>query len=354
MKESLMNSIESAPMNTSETEQPTAVIECIAPNGLGFGHGGISVAEQIKQGILTPEAPARVNDFLMNDTEAFKPVQFDDDGCGDGRPWSRVEQIVTENGETKLRIFSESRRRAKVFGGGLVVASSMFRAIKGVPDGEATVGQDRAYMAARFQERDFHHGAHTDDHAEGESCGCGAINNYQAVTGDAIRYREGITNALHAVYGDEFGSNQSSIEHVFVLYEYLAQNQQYFVDGNGEQSMQQIKNTGAVVKVLSGKHVEETIVINEVSGTTLDQPYFTQEVKNACVEKPQTIQAFSVDAWRGRDIAQITTDIVAEQDPTIDRELTYKLAMADFWIRTLAVAGTLTAGDLPVYRRRAA
>lgn len=118
--------------------------------------------------------------------------------------------------------------------------------------------------------------------------------------------------------------------------------------------MQKILESGAVVKELSGHHVEETIIVNDVKGTTLDQQYFTQEVKNACVEekKPQTIQAFSIDIWRGREIADLVADIAYGQDPSTDRENVRKIAYADFLIRTLAVAGTLTAGDLPVYQRR--
>lgn len=34
------------------------------------------------------------------------------------------------------------------------------------------------------------------------------------------------------------------------------------------------------------------------------------------------------------------------------RELAYQMAEADFWVRTLAVSGTLTKGDLPVFLRR--
>ena len=118
--------------------------------------------------------------------------------------------------------------------------------------------------------------------------------------------------------------------------------------------MEQILDSGAVVKGLQDKHIEETIVLNYVKGTTLDQQYFTQTVKERCVQKPRIIQAFSIDVWRGEELADTVAAIAKEEDPTVDVEAVRKLAMADFYIRTLAVAGTLTAGDLPVYRRRAA
>lgn len=118
--------------------------------------------------------------------------------------------------------------------------------------------------------------------------------------------------------------------------------------------MQQLLEAGSVVKELSGNHVEETIVINDTPGTTLDQRYFTEKVKNACIEekKPQIIQAFSVDIWRGKDIAQTVAAVACEQDPAANKEEVYKLAYADFLVRTLAVSATLTGGDLPVYLRK--
>lgn len=117
--------------------------------------------------------------------------------------------------------------------------------------------------------------------------------------------------------------------------------------------MDLILGSGAVVKELAGHHIEETIVMNGVPGTTLDQQYFTETVKNADPNaKPRIVQAFSVDTWRGQEIAKIVSEIAKSHNPAIDIDDYCKLAYADFLIRTLAVAATLTAGDLPVYSRR--
>lgn len=156
-------------MNNPEYKEQTAIVELIAPEGLGFGEGGISVKEQIKKGILTPEAPRHIHDLLINDPDAFKPIEAEDDGCGDGRPWNKVIQLITENDQKKINLYKTSLLRAKVFGGGLVVASSMWRAIKGIPANNQTVGQDRAFIAGELQKRNFSHGAHSDDHAEGQT-----------------------------------------------------------------------------------------------------------------------------------------------------------------------------------------
>ena len=347
---------EHSPMNYSEKEHQTAVVELIAPDGLGFGEGGISVKSQIDQGILTPDTPRHIHEFLTNNPEAFKQVEVDDDGCGDGRPWTKIiQEYRDENGQKKIQLFGKSKLRAKVFGGGLVAAASMWRAIQGAPQDEQTVGGDRTFMAGKLAEIGFSHGAHSDDHAEGENCGCGAIDKYPVITANAIKYRPQITGALEALYGDEFEDNKSEIEQVFGVYEALAESNGYFADASGRQSMEQILDSGAVVKELAGHHIEETIVINDVEGTTLDQQLFTETVKNAGGdERPRIVQAFSVDVWRGRAIADRVAEVAQAEDPTADADHTWKVAYADFLVRTLAVAGTLTAGDLPVYRRRTA
>lgn len=350
-----MNSLEENQQYNPENNEQPAVVELIAPNGLGFGEGGISVTEQIRKGIITPEVPKHIHNLLLNDPNAFKSVEAPDDGCGDGRPWSKIIQLVAdENNEKKIRLYKSSLLRAKVFGGGLVVASSMWRTINGVPADGETVLSDRAFMADELAKRNISHGAHSDDHAEGGNCGCGAIDKYPIISANAVKYRNEITGALRLLYGHSFDENASAIETAFATYESLANKPSYFLGANGKNSMEQILESGAVVKELHGHHVEETIVINDVRGTTLDQRYFTETVKNACSEgqKPQTIQAFSVDIWRGKEIARVVADIAHTQDPSADIDDLYKLAYADFLIRTLAVSGTLTAGDLPIYLRR--
>ena len=347
---------EGGPMINTEKEHISTKIELIAPNGLGYGEGGISVRDQIAQHIITEETPQRVHEVLLNDDRAFRTVEATDDGCGDGRPWQKIIQTVEVDGEKKVQFYGKSLLRAKVFGGGLVVTSSMWRAVNGQPTNADSVGQDRAFVAAELSKRGVDHGAHSDDHAHGDNCGCGAIDKYPQITANAITFRPQITEALKVVYGDSFEQNSQAIEQVFDVYESLANTGNYFKDGSGKQSIEQLLDSGAVVKELYGNHVEETIIINEVPGTTLDQQYFTQTVKNACVEevKPQVVQAFSVDVWRGKALAETVTEIAKEQNPDCDAESVKQLAMADFLIRTLAVAGTLTAGDLPVYRRQVA
>lgn len=349
-----MNFREGSPTNTLEREATKTIVELIAPRGLGFGKGEICVKRQIEEGVLTRETPMHIYDVLTKEPNAFKKVEADDDGCGDGRPWSKIVQFVSESGKRRIRLPKSSLLRAKVFGGGLVAASSMWRTLTGAPKEDQTVGDDRKFMAGKLKEMGFSHGAHSDDHAKGDKCGCGAIDNYPAITENACFYRKEITSTLKSIYGEDFEDNEEAIIYTFGVYKKLAENKQYFSDASGKKSMDQILESGAVVKELQGRHVEETIVLNEVAGTTLDQQYFTQTVKAACKEdkKPQTVQAFVIDTWRGRQIADVVAKIAHEENPATDIEEVRKIAYADFLIRTLAVSGTLTAGDLPVYRRR--
>lgn len=335
-----------------QNQQPTRA-ELIAPHGLGFGGGTISLQSQLEQGVIAPETPRYIHEFLANDPAAFKLVEADDDGCGDGRPWQTITREYVDDAHTvQTQQFHRSLLRAKVFGGGLVVAASMWRAINGTPRANQTLGQDRHLMAEALQAHGLVYGAHSDDHASGEACGCGAIDNYAQVTADAINYREQITNTLRLLYGSQFDDNQAAIERVFQIDEALGQQGGYYRDASGQQSLRQILATGAVVKQLSGGHAEAAIVMNEVAGTTLDQQYFTETVTAmGQAATPQAVQVFSVDVWRGQQIAQLVAQVAHANKPDIAVETAYLVAYADFLIRTLAVAGTLTAGDLPVYRR---
>jgi hypothetical protein len=289
-------------------------------------------------------------DIITNDPEVFSQTDIDavDDGCGDGRQAARTFRIVdTKTGE--MEEFNKSRRRAKLFGGGLVVASSMWRAISGPTQRNETVLGDRQFIAAKLTELDIQYGAHTDNHAQGNACGCGAIDQYPKITANALKYRASIEKTLVALYGDSYAENISAIESVFSTYEALQDDVTYFSNADGNTTMDLIKNDGAVVKELSDDHLEAYVVLNDVEGTTFDQRKFDAKLNKAGVTSEP--QAFVVDIWRGRMYADAAARIAAENIPDIDFEEARKTAYADFLIRTLAVSSTLTAGNQPVLAR---
>ncbi len=342
------------PENERENREQNYSIEVkvIAPNGFGFGEGKISTAEQLRN----PERSGLTNEALQKGLEIIKsgvpfvPVDADakDDGCGDGRPTSVIYKMVN----SAKQLFKKSRRRAKVFGGGLIAASSMYRAVRGNVQPSDTVLDDRKQTAAILSKRKVEYGGHTDNHASGEKCGCGAIDLYPEITANALKYRSQITDLMTTVYRDIYGmkdealeAKQAAVDRVFSVYENQVENApEFFKNAAGSKTMEFMEKNGSVIKELADDHLEDFVVVNDIEGTTFDQRMFDAEMQAQGVQG--TAQAFVVDAWRGRMYAALIAD-EASKDGDISYESAYDTAEADFWIRTLAVSGTLTAGDLP-------
>lgn len=337
-----------------EQERPvSSTVECIAPHGLGYGEGKISTVERAQTDMAFSDKLAFIGDKIVNDSETFKSVEANDDGCGDGRGVLRIFQRYFADGLSKVISFNRSLRRAKVFGGGAAVGASMWRTINRRPRNGETVQGDIGFIVDEFSERRFAHGAHTDTHAQGEKCGCGAIDNYPLVTSNALKFRESITENLKAIYGGAYADNHYAIETAFAAYEELAQDEGYFSNANGKKTMETLLDDGAVVKELDGEHREGAIILNEIEGTTVDQVHLATLLAEKFGKDTEPVQAFVVDTWRGRQIAEEITKIAKNVNPDVDEDEVRRVAFADFLIRTLAVAATLTKGDLPVYHRRA-
>ncbi len=334
-------------MATEKDTSSEVKIKIIAPQGLGYGDPeGISVQRQLKNGELLRESLDEAMEIVKNDDEVFVAVdsEANDDGCGDGRPVKRVFRVI-DSLTGKVKEYSKSLRRAKLFGGGLIASSSMWRSVEGAPLSAQTVMSDRAFLSQQLRERRLQYGAHTDNRAHGEKCGCGAIDRYDEITQNAVHFREQITRTLSILYGDEFVENESAIEDVFSVYATL--DSQYFDGATGRKTMEFIERDGAIVKELADGHLEDIVVLNDVDGTTLDQEMLREKLRAKGLSAD--IQAFVVDIWRGRMYAELVADIAAQQG--MDRMLAYRRAYADFLIRTCAVSATLTAGDQPVMYR---
>jgi len=84
-----------------QERQVVASIECIAPQGLGFGDGSISTTERARDDEDFPDKLAFIGDKILNDSETFKLVEADDDGCGDGRGVLRVFSGISPMGSVK-------------------------------------------------------------------------------------------------------------------------------------------------------------------------------------------------------------------------------------------------------------
>jgi hypothetical protein len=341
--------VQNMPYDTLEREQLHEVV-CLADGGLGFGEGTISISKRLEVGEMTSYDVQAGGEIIANDPDVFTHTDVDatDDGCGDGRQAARIFRIIDEKtGETQE--FNKSRRRAKLFGGGLIVASSMWRAISGPTQRQETVLGDRQFIAGKLAEMNIQYGAHTDNHAEGEACGCGAIDQYPQITRNALTYRKNIEAQLRGLYGESYDDNAAAIESVFATYQALTKDQTYFSNAAGKTTMDLIKDDGAVVKELADQHLEAYVILNDVEGTTFDQRKFDMKLKAKGVESEP--QAFVIDIWRGRMYADAIASMAAENNPEVDFEDARQKAYADFLIRTLAVSATLTTGDQPVYAR---
>lgn len=293
-------------------------------DGLGFGKDdGISFKNRTD---VTPEERQHVEEYISTgpvlvavDTDKLGNM-LDDDGCGDGRDWKTILVKVGDTVEVKNR----SLNRAKQFGGGITMAAAGL-----IATGHSAGASLRSVFTDSIhtlEAKRLGFGAHTDDHAHGDNCGCGAIDKAPEILDNALKYEEPIRNVMNVLGIDP--------EHVNTAFT----NIKAFVPDmdaesySGRSVAEEIIEEGKVVKQLTGKHLEMYIVLNKVFGHTADQ----QTVRDITDDR---VQIFSVDVWRMRQFA----------DEVYDTEDNREVAFAGELIYTLATAGTLTAGDLPVY-----
>lgn len=302
----------------SEPNMKEINVTKLAP-GLGFGEGSISTVERLdKPDDLTSEDMNKV-DKAVHSPEILVPIEADDDGCGDGRGVKRTFLGLVEK--------AKSLHRSKVFGGGLTMAVA---AVIGMGKG---IGKKLADTFSATQEdldqRGIDYGAHTADHAEGPDSGCGAIDKSPVIIGNAIKYKDKIESAIGLLTG---GDDTNELDRIFnnyaSYYEEIKDDDSY----RGKDISEKITNKDKVNKELEGGHLEVAIVINTVKGKTVDQGY-VRRVTNG------KAQVFAVDEWRLREIA----------DNMYDSEADSQRAYLSMLVYTLATAGTLTKGDLPVY-----
>lgn len=350
-------------MNHPKTaeRQSNANVTLLLPHGFGFGDGKISTKEQLahpEQSGLTQEAFETGIDIILHDERVFVAVQAEDDGCGDGRPVSVVYRMVPNpaeqsDGELREEIFNKSLPRAKVFGGGLIVASSMLRsAVWGEVTADDTVLTDRKKTVTILNELNIKFGAHTDNHAHGDNCGCGAIDKFPITIEKTLKYREGIYGVVRTYVGDAWNDEwEADFGHVYASYE-NQYSESYLKDAEGRKTMDVIEQSGAVVKELADDHLEDYDVLNDIDDTTFDQPAFDAIMHERGVEG--TAQVFAVDVWRGRKYARAIA-AYATKEFGLDYGVTYRRCVIDFLARsTKGPSVTLTDGSQPVFLRTAA
>jgi len=181
-------------------------------------------------------------------------------------------------------------------------------------------------------------GAHTDTYASGPNSGCGAIDKAPAVIAAAMQYQKEITDTIAAL-----GVDTTGIDAVFGNYQKIAvqlADQAY----TGSEVMDRVVRSGKIVKELADDHREMYIVLNATYGYTVNQKLI-REVSDG------QVQLFAVDVWRLQELVRKLypidlTKTEVEQNKMLDMQ---QAAFVSELIYTLAVAATLTKGDLPVY-----
>lgn len=310
-------------------------IETIAPEGLGYGKGSISVKNRRASGDLPSEIEETVEKELRN-PERHVDVEFNDDGCGDGRYTARLYVLEMQKSgmcETKL---NRNGLRAKIFGGGLIVGWIADRAINGPVTDNDTVTNDRRSVADKLAKDKITFGGHTSDHATAGKTGCGAIDHAPEIVASAVEFAEQIRENVMTLRPDIY--SEERFARVIDVFRSMAESETYFGDGSIDDTKRIFAESRAVIKELRGDHTEVRFVRNEVAGTTIHQAKIV-EITNDVGE------IFVDDAWR-RDMY---ADALGDKN---EENVVIATLAAEVW--TLAVAATLTDGSLPVDRIRSA
>jgi hypothetical protein len=292
--------------------------------GMNYGTGTISALElEHKDGNedvadLTDQAIQSPNILVKVDSDEHGKM-LQDDGCGDGRP---VITITAKIDGVK-HFFDRSRRRAKVFGGGAVMTLATRIALgHGAPTLNQTIDASIAQMA----DSGLDFGAHTDNQAGGEDCGCGAIDKAPSIIAAASHFRSDIAETIAALNVDTTGLEK--VQDSYDAYADIIKNKPY----SGRQSMNSIVDAGKIVKELADDHRETRVILNMVEGYTVDQNC-VRVVTNG------RAQVFAVDVWHLKQLAEKLYSDETEQLRGLQGMLVYMLA----------TAAVLTKGDLPVY-----
>ncbi|MDQ2972951.1 MAG: cadmium-containing carbonic anhydrase [bacterium] len=316
-----MEQSQKSDINFERDKVPTEVrVELLAPNGLGFGKGNIT---STREG-LTDTVKLKAHQVICDPDQILVDVSYDDDGqvldddgCGDGRGINKVFSKLNDS-------FKKSLDRAKVFGGAVTMTAA---ADIGTDNSQPNLLGTFKGAISKLSSKMINFGAHTDNHAHGANCGCGAIDKAPEIIESALIYSKNISAVMTDVLGLNNEVTASAITNYGNFYSTMDK-----TDYSGAAVKNEIVDSGAVVKELKDDHKEWAIVLNFVEGKTVNQ----RAVREAT---DREAQVFAVDVWRLKSIA----------DRAYDDSETRQVAFASMLVYTLATAAVLTKGDLPVY-----
>ena len=233
----------------SEQAKSSIEITLAAESGLGYGEGSISHrAGTERVGIeVVKQAEAVINSsIILTDISVdSEGLSIEDDGCGDGR-----EAGVILQGDTEIK--KPSLNRAKVFGGGATMAVAARIGVDGLS--EQTLGEEFKVAMDELDEKYIGFGAHTDSHAHGENCGCGAIDKAPEIIANTVKFRDQITATIKALGIED---DLTSVFEKFLDASIRTKDQEF----SGKQVSESIKAHDKITKRLLGGHEEQYIVL---------------------------------------------------------------------------------------------
>lgn len=287
-------------------------------DGLQFGHGTISGLAEAAEVLHSVDNTIHGSEDILVPVDRLDSGRFiEDDGCGDGR---EVAEIFAGQ-----KVFKRSLHRSKVFGGATAMTAASL--IGTGQAGQNALSEVFSTAINTLEDQDIDFGAHTDEQASGDNCGCGAIDRAPEAVLAALKYEQPIRDVINALSTDT-----GQLDTVYKHFRQYVRQMPAEAPYSGREVMDQIVGSGKVVKKLGGEHRERRIILNTIREYTVNQGLIREETDHQA-------QAFAVDIWRLSDIAdRLFPRSQRRRDQAYLSELIY----------TLAIAAVLTKGDLPV------
>lgn len=289
-------------------------IKLIAPAGLGFGGGSITAESSSLETRKLVEQAINSDNFLVD-------IEMPGDGCADGRACKKVIDPPGQQGGSI---------RAKVFGGGAVMAAAAIIGKKSILN---TFNAAYQQAITDLDKADVDYGAHSSDHTSKNDSGCGALDNTPAILENALKYQTEINNVISSLSNDSEQTSRIAKEVIANYQHFLARQSVTGEHYSGRDILKKIASQGKIIRELSDDHKEVAIVINmDIAGKTANQSLVRQTTSSQA-------QIFSLDIPR---LLQITAALNKDNHDRL-------LSFVSMLVYSLATAATLTRGDLPLW-----
>lgn len=296
-------------MVDGETTREVAVMELGAP-----AQGAIDPADRIQRGEITEsrvdEVAANIDahyvwvgDKIMDqdevDAEFFK--LFIPTWCVDGRLCGTVSRLAPN---------AAGGTYSLVVGEALIDADSLIAQ-------NQTSASHGGRVFSSLTQNGYDIGVHSDDHASGENCGCGACDKMGQIVGFLGENIAGLSEkaaelgvVVPDVLQQKIATNATNL------------NSSGYISSGKEMNQAAIEATDeAHNQELVGSHNEVVLVVNTVVGTTLDRQSLAKEYG-------EDYEAFNLDVWALKNGIDAISSSEVEASEKFAAAVLYNLATA--------------------------